>query len=96
MHGSGGVRLDSRPVRDQDVLVQEAKDVHLLLHPRSGEYFTLDEVGGRIWELCDGRAVSEIVDQICLEYEAARGVIEADVLGLLTELAAERLVSEAS
>ena len=37
----------------------------------SGEYFTLDEVGGRVWELCDGtRSIDEIATIVTEEYDA--------------------------
>jgi hypothetical protein len=86
---------DSRPVRRSDVLAQAAGETVILLTPDSGEYFTLNEVGGRIWELADGsRSVSEIAGVLGDEYEAPLADIQADALELLGELAEERLVSD--
>ena len=86
---------DSRPQRRSDVLAQTAGDTVILLTPDSGEYFTLNEVGGRIWELADGsRSVAEIVAALAEEYEAPLEEIQADVLEVLGELAEERLVSD--
>jgi hypothetical protein len=86
---------DSRPVRRSDVLAQAAGETVILLTPDSGEYFTLNEVGGRIWELADGsRSVAEIAGVLVEEYEAPLADIEADALELLGELAGERLVSD--
>jgi len=81
------------PVAAPWVVAQQADDVHVLLDTSSGHYFTLDEVGGRVWQLCDGRALDGIVDQICEEYDAPRGNVEADVLELLDALSAQRLVT---
>jgi coenzyme PQQ synthesis protein D (PqqD) len=86
---------DSRPVRRSDVLAQAAGETVILLTPDSGEYFTLNEVGGRIWELSDGsRSVADIAGLLVEEYEAPLAEIQADALELLGELAEERLVSD--
>jgi hypothetical protein len=86
------MRLDSQPVPDGRVVVQQAGDVQVLLSLDSGCYYTLDEVGGTVWRLCDGRPVSEIVAQMCVEYDAPPAQIQSDVLELLAALKAERLL----
>lgn len=87
--------VDSRPQRRSDVLAQAAGDTVILLTPDSGEYFTLNEVGGRIWELADGsRSVAEIAALLGEEYEAPLEEIQADALDVLGALADERLVSD--
>ncbi len=88
---------DSRPRRRGDVLSQEAGDTVVLLTPGSGEYFTLNEVGGRIWELADGtRSVREIAAVLVQEYDASDDEIQADTLAVLGELAAEKLLDDAA
>lgn len=47
----------------------------------------LNAVGTRVWELCDGRAVTDIVDAIVSEFDVTREVAEADVARFLDELA---------
>lgn len=87
--------LPIRPRRRDGVLEQTVGASHVLLEPTSGLYYSLDEVGGRIWELCDGiRLTSDVVAVIQQEYDAAPETIEADVLALLAELADEKLVAE--
>ena len=87
--------VHSRPQRRSDVLAQTAGDTVILLTPDSGEYFTLNDVGARIWELTDGsRSVAEIAGVLVEEYEAPLEAIRADVLDVLGELASERLVSD--
>ena len=88
------MQLDSRPVPKEGVLVQEMSGTRVILDSVTGNYFTLDEVGSRIWSLCDGRSASSIVDVICDEYEAPPAVIRDDVLELLGELSRERLLRE--
>lgn len=85
---------DSRPLRQVQVLMQETAGEALLLHLDSGQYYSLDEVGGRIWSLCDGsRTVREIATWLAEEYDQSPDVIEADVLELLQELADEQMVA---
>lgn len=85
----------SRPLRRDGVLAQTAGDTVLLLTGDTGEYYTLNDVGGRIWELTDGvRTVAEIAAVLVEEYEAPLDVIEADALEVLDELAGEGLVSD--
>jgi hypothetical protein len=82
--------------RSPGVLAQRVKPEEpttVLLDPQSGQYYTLDEVGSRVWELCDGsRKVAEIVDIIGQEYDAPADVIQADVIELLRDLTDEKLV----
>jgi hypothetical protein len=86
---------ESRPTRRSDILAQAAGDTVILLTPDSGEYFTLNEVGGRIWELADGsRTVADIAALLVVEYEAPLEEIQADALEVLGELAEEGLIAD--
>jgi coenzyme PQQ biosynthesis protein PqqD len=83
-----------RPKRRDRVLAEQVDGETVLLNLDSGMYFALNEVGARIWELCDGtRTVAEIVTSICEEYAAPEEVIRADVNELLSALSAEQLVA---
>jgi hypothetical protein len=89
--------LENRPNRAEEVLVQRADENLILLDPRNGYYYTLDDVGARIWELADGsRAVSDIAAILAAEYDASREQIEADALALLDEFVEEKLVEAAA
>lgn len=84
---------DARPHARERVVAQRAKDEVVLLDLDAGTYFSLDEVGSRVWELCDGaRTVTEILAMIVAEYDAPADVIESDVNRLLEELEAEALL----
>jgi hypothetical protein len=86
----------SRPLRNEHVLARPGESAIILLNPRNGEYYTLDEVGGQIWNLCDGaHTVAEMVAAISAEFDAPVTEIEADVHELLSDLASEQLVVEA-
>ncbi len=84
----------SQPAHATKVIAQKAKDLLVLLDLDTGEYYNLDEVGTRIWELCDGaRTVSEIARRISEEFEAAAEAVEPDVVKFLEELAQDKLVN---
>ena len=88
------IGLEARPRRRDRVLVQHAADQCILLDVDSGNYYALDEVSDRIWELCDGdHSVAAMVEAICRDFEAPAEDVEADVLAFLGEMASERLVS---
>jgi hypothetical protein len=85
--------LNTRPRRAERVLAQRGADALILLNPDDGQYFTLDDVGGRAWELCDGaRTVADVAAALHEEFEAPLPVIQADVLELLADLGREKLV----
>ena len=64
-----------------------------LLDVRSERYFTLNEVGTRIWAwLAEGTEVSMIVELLAEEYDAPMSAIEADTRALLTALRKAGLV----
>jgi Coenzyme PQQ synthesis protein D (PqqD) len=82
------------PKASKDVLVQKTVERVVLLDSRRGEYFSLDEVGARIWQLCDGNhSRADIVRDLCEEYDVEPEVLRSDLDGLLTKLAKARLIS---
>lgn len=84
---------ESHPRRREGVLKQRASGTVILLDLDEGQYFALNEVGGRVWELCDGtRSVSEVASLLSLEYEVSPETLLADLVELLTDLADEKLV----
>lgn len=83
------------PKRREGVAAQVAEGEAVLLDIESGEYFSLNPVGSRIWELCDGtRSAADIVSIICDEFDVAEDVATADAHEILDELEKEKLVVE--
>ena len=84
---------ESTPRQAPKVVVQQAAGKWVLLDVKNGQYYALDAVGGRVWELCDGaRSVRQIAEVVSDEYEADKREVENDVVALLSELAGESLV----
>ena len=65
----------------------------VILDPASGEYFGLDPVGARVWEILEAPVpVAEIRDALLREFQVEATRCEADLLELLRELARHGLV----
>ena len=64
-----------------------------LLNLKSGLYYGLNPVGGRIWTLMrEPRTVRQVLDQLLAEYDVDADNCERDVMALIEELANEGLV----
>jgi hypothetical protein len=87
---------ETRVFGQQDrVMMQRVEGDSVLLDIESGEYFSLNEVGGRVWELCDGnRSVAAIAEVICAEYDVPSETAVGDACELLESLAGAGLVVE--
>ena len=69
------------------VLAQELHDETVLLDLDSENYFGLDSVGTRIWQLLnEGQDKTDMVDTLLGEYEVEREVLEKDISELLSRL----------
>jgi pyrroloquinoline quinone biosynthesis protein D len=87
------MELHDHPQRDERVVWHRGGEGVVILNPNDGQYFSLDEVAARIWELCEGdRSVAEIADVVAAEYEVEPAVVSADALEFLEELTGEGLV----
>jgi hypothetical protein len=87
------IGLESRPRSVDRVAVQRVDGQAILLHVDTGRYYSLDEVSGQIWDLCDGNhSVAAITAEVCREYEAPADAVERDVLAFLMKMAEERLL----
>jgi len=64
-----------------------------ILQLESGIYYTVNPVGARIWTLVQQPVrVARLRDTLVAEYDVPPDRLEADLLDLLTRLAAERLI----
>ena len=84
-----------RPQQRDGILAQEAQGKTVLLRLDDGSYFAVDDVGARIWELCDGqRSLEQIVAVMHEEFDAPADQISSDVLEFVAELRSEQLLVE--
>lgn len=91
---AGSMQLtDSFAIADS-VVSREVGGEMVLLDLASGQYFGLDPVGSRIWELLSEgtRSLGSICDAVEAEYEAERQQIETDVIALADHLLEMNLI----
>ena len=90
------VSLQNYPRRKEQVISQKASSNLLLLNMSDGNYYSLNEVGSKIWELCDGNhSIAQLVDALTAEYDAPAETLKGDILELLDKLRSEKLIVEA-
>jgi hypothetical protein len=74
------------------VVSTRAGDAVVLMDSKRGTYYTLNEVGGRVWDLIGtGATTSEVVGRLLAEYEVVREQLETDVAATLRQLIDDRL-----
>ena len=77
----------------KDVLFQEVSGETVLLDLASEQYFGLDEVGTRVWQLLnEGQSLDAMLEVLLGEYEVERERLVADVRALLASLIEKGLV----
>jgi hypothetical protein len=66
-----------------------------LLDAGAAQFYTLNDVGGRVWSLlCEGTTFAAIVDQLLREYDVAADILSTDTEHLLQQLANAGLLLE--
>lgn len=81
------------PKRQEQIIAQKGSDEVLLFNMDDGSYYALNEVGHRIWELCDGRhEMAEMVGVLAKEYNAPAEMLETDILEVLEDLRSKNLI----
>jgi hypothetical protein len=76
------------------VLSQRGADAIVLLSLTHGRYYTLEGVGARAWELCDGtRNLREVGMVISREYDVPLERVDADLVELIDDLVSEELLA---
>ncbi|BDI59512.1 PqqD family protein [Qipengyuania nanhaisediminis] len=81
--------------RSDDVVSREVGGELVLLDLEGGQYFGLDQVGARVWELLgdEPQTIASLADDLAGEFDAPRERIEADLLDLATQMGAQGLVT---
>jgi len=88
------MNLETVPRPDPDVIGREVDQEAVLVLPKRGKIKVLNDVGARIWQLCNGQnSVSDIVDTIYSEYDVERCQAESDTLQFLEALAQRGMIS---
>ena len=87
-------------ISESSIITQTKEQVYsqidgesVILNLKSGEYYGLNSVGARIWELIqEPKAVNEVQNLILAEYEVELEQCQNDRVALLQELAEAKLI----
>jgi len=71
----------------EEILVGDVDGEKVMMSVEDGQYFALEPIGSRIWELIESPTrISDIVDTLVRQYDVERAACERDVLAFLEEL----------
>ena len=77
-----------------EVMARQVGDETVILDLASGNYYGLDPVGARIWQLLgEGKSLAQVCDTLTAEYEVSRATAEQDLEHLVRELGAKGLLT---
>ncbi|MGF1574968.1 MAG: PqqD family protein [Cyanophyceae cyanobacterium] len=83
---SGLSSIGSIQISEEQVSCEVA-GMAVILHTRSGNYFSLNEVGARIWELLQqGQSMGSIFNILQEDYEVSQQQCEQDLVKLVMDL----------
>jgi len=86
-------RPTDRPRRSPGIEANEAHGRIVLVRPDDGGFYLLDELGSRIWELCDGRrSLDQVIAMIGAESDQPPSAVAGDVREWVSELRTEQLL----
>jgi hypothetical protein len=84
--------LENTFMLSRQALFRDLGGEAVILDLHSGTYFGLNAAGTRIWQLIEQRGrLDAVLDQLCLEYDAAPDRLRTDLLDLVARLAEARL-----
>lgn len=79
------------------VVATRQADTTILLDLRSGRYYTLNAVGGRVWSLlAEGASLGQVMERVTEEFDAPGEQLANDVEAFMRHLLSARLVQRGS
>ena len=88
------ISLQQKVTISSEVLSQEVDGETVLLDLESENYFGLDEVGTRIWQLLkDGNGLQTVFNTLLGEYDVEEKQLEKDLQNHIAHLVEEGLIS---
>lgn len=87
--------LQNRVAVADDVVFRALGEESVILSLDTGVYYGLDPIGTRMWMLLSDRDLGAVADAIHEEFDADLPQIQSDVLALVEQLLAKKLVCQA-
>ena len=90
------VTMQSTVQVPEGVLFQDLNNEAVILNTVNGQYYGLDPVGARMWQLvAQHDQLEPVLSALCTEYKASEETLRNDLLGLVEKLVEKKLLVEA-
>lgn len=77
----------------EEIVTTDIDGETVMMSIENGEYYGLDDIGSRIWELIEHPVkVSDLIDTLLERFDVDRETCEIDVLKFLNELNEDRIL----
>lgn len=87
MNNKKNIDIEATVVRNQEIIFSDMDDETVMMSIDKGEYYGVNPVGRRIWELLEKQVtVSTICDTLCQEYNVEPEQCSRDILVFLEQL----------
>ncbi|GAB4303350.1 MAG: PqqD family protein [Marinilabiliales bacterium] len=87
------IKLTDKVGRHPDMLYSQLDDEIVMMSIENGEYYGLNEIASRIWELLKkDMQVSDIISELMNEYEVDEETCKNDVFEFLSEMMEKKLI----
>jgi hypothetical protein len=88
------LELSSQITRKNELFYAAVGEELVMMSTEEGNYYGLDPVGRRIWEIIGKpRTVSDICCELLMDYDVSAAACEVEVLAFLKELVEHRVVN---
>lgn len=86
-------QLPQKIIASTEVICQELDGEMVILDLQQEQYFGLNDVGTRLWQLVSaGRNTDEIMETLLSEFDVDEVTLRSDIGGLIQQLTAAKLV----
>jgi len=87
------ITIETKVIQVKNLPIVEFDGEIALMNAEKGHYYSLDEIGTKIWSLMvDPITIKEIVDILLTEFDVERDVCEKDVMDLMKQLFDQGLI----
>lgn len=87
------IKSDTTIKQNPELITSEVDGERVMMDMKTGEYFGLDSIGTRIWDLIESPAkISEIIEILINEFDVSKEQCENDTIEFISELVDKKLV----
>ena len=88
------INIEMYPKHCEGVIYRDIEREAVVLNLDNGFYYSLNQLGTEIWEMCDGTSsIEEMIQCVCDDYEVTYDQAKNDILELVDDLIREGLVT---